>query len=111
MGRRIPVLFLVILLFMIGFRSMYSPLPGAKARAALGEENRIQRRGRSIVYYLRGSGPRIVLAASAGREISDFNELTDALVGAGFRTVSVEAPGIGGSELPEGAFDLYDLVG
>ena len=50
MGSRIPVLLLVILLFMIGFRSMYSPLPDETARAALGEEKRIQRQGRSIAY-------------------------------------------------------------
>jgi hypothetical protein len=56
---------LIILMVVTGLWKVYSPLPGKT--------------------------PRIVLAASAGREASDFNELTNALVAAGHRTVSVEA--------------------
>lgn len=86
------------------------PLPGLTAREAIGVERSIKRGGRSIGYYVRGEGPRVALAASAGREASDFNELTDALVEAGFRTVAIEAPGINGTELPKKVFNLYDLA-
>ena len=86
------------------------PLPGSKARDAVGVRQTVERDGRTIVYFTQGAGPRVALAASAGREASDFNELSNALVAAGFRTVAVEAPGIGGTDLPRKPFDLYDLA-
>ncbi len=86
------------------------PFPGGKARDAVGVRQTIERDGRTVVYFTQGAGPRIALAASAGREASDFNELSDALVAAGFRTVAVEAPGIGGTDLPKKPFSLYDLA-
>ncbi len=93
-----------------GFLYVIQPFPGMQARDAIGERQTIDRDGRRIVYYTHGTGPRIALAASAGREASDFNELTSALVEAGFRTVAIEAPGIGGTEMPREVFGLYDLA-
>ena len=86
------------------------PFPGSMARDAVGVRQEIERDGRTIVYYTQGTGPRVALAASAGREASDFNELAGALVEAGFRTVAIEAPGIGGTDLPKRVFNLYDLA-
>jgi pimeloyl-ACP methyl ester carboxylesterase len=88
----------------------YWPLPQATAREAVGEQRSVTRDGRRIAYYVRGEGPRIVLIASAGREASDFNELTDALSGAGYRTVAIDPPGINESDLPSGDITLWDLA-
>ena len=104
MGRTIPIWFLIILLFMIGLWSMYSPLPDEMARIALGEESQIQSQGRAIVYSLRGNGTPVVLAASAGREASDFNELTDALVAARMLVVQADSDKIAPRE------DTSDLL-
>lgn len=88
---------------------LFLPLPGSKARTAAGVRHELQREGRIITFFVRGNGPRVVLAASVGREVSDFNELTGALVDAGYRTVAVEAPGINGTDLSDRDFDLFDL--
>ncbi len=82
-----------------------------RARETAGEAHVVDRDGRSIEYFTMGEGPVVLLIASAGREASDFNELASELVSAGFRTLAIEPPGIGGSDLPgEGAFDLFDLA-
>ena len=39
-------------------------------------------------------GPLVILIASAGREISDFNELGSTLTKAGYSTIGIEAIGI-----------------
>ncbi len=58
---------------------------------------------------MRGAGPAIVLLPSLGREASDFNELTDAL-SADRRTIAIDPPGIGDSELPVEPLSLFDLA-
>lgn len=93
-----------------GFVLYYLPLPEATARAAQGVQHIATRDGRAIAYFVRGEGPRIVLIASAGREASDFNELTQALSSAGYRTLAIEAPGIGASEIPASDMTLWDLA-
>ncbi len=52
-------------------------------------------------YYVSGSGPSIVLLASAGRAASDFNELVVTLNESGYRTIAIDPPGIGDSTLME----------
>ena len=92
---------------------IFMPLPGAEARPATGERRELDRDGRTLVYYRQGNGgkaPQVFLAASAGREVSDCNELADALVQEGYQTIAVEAPGIGGASLLASGATLYDLV-
>ena len=55
-------------------------------------------------------GPRIVMFASAGREVSDFNELATSLHQAGYPITMIEAPGIGASVASEDSPDLFDLA-
>jgi len=66
-----------------------------------------------IAYYASGEGARVVLLASLGRSISDFNELAAALNADGWRTVAVESRAVGRSSYDrEGApYTLYDLAG
>lgn len=86
------------------------PLPDARARQNIGQEKIIQRDARAISYYVNGDGPAIILHASAGREASDFNELVSDLVVAGYRTIAVEAPGIGRSGLSQEEMTLWDMA-
>ncbi len=66
--------------------------------------------GAQVAYYASGAGPRVVLLASLGRSVGDFNELAASLRAAGFRTVAVESRGVGETPLPEaGRYTLYDL--
>jgi hypothetical protein len=71
---------LIILMVVTGLWTVYSPLPGKTAR--------------------------IVLAASAGREASEFSELSNSLVAAGYRTVSIEAPAVDSSPPNEFTVDF-----
>lgn len=79
-----------------------APFPGSMGRIAAGQVNYAG----DIAYYTHGQGPRVVLLASAGRQVSDFNELVKSLVDEGYRTVAVEAPGIGGTPIPSGGLDM-----
>lgn len=65
--------------------------------------------GQSVAYYASGEGPRVVLLASLGRSISDFNELAQALNEAGYRTVAVESRGVGATPPGDEPYTLYDL--
>ena len=89
---------------------LFLPLPDSPARPASGELHLVERGDRTIAYFARGEGPRVLLAASAGREVSDFNELADALVAGGYRTIAVEAPGIGESDMIGEGANLFDLA-
>jgi pimeloyl-ACP methyl ester carboxylesterase len=100
----------IIALLLIVYYALYMPFPGSSARTADGGTRIIVRDGRDIAYHVRGEGPRILLSASAGREASDFNELTRALVDAGYRTIAVDAPGIGETAMIEVQPTLYDLA-
>ncbi len=83
------------------------------ARPAIGAlEFAIAQDEARIAYY--DSGPKgaraVVLLASLGRSVSDFNELAIALNDAGFRTVAVEMRGVGRSApIPKAEPTLYDL--
>lgn len=100
-----------ILIALIGaFFALYWPLPMLTARAALGESVLIERDGRTLEYYRAGEGPAVVLLASVGREVSDFNELAAALNAAGFKTLAVEGPGIGRAQAPAEPITLWDLA-
>ena len=83
--------------------------PDSVARPCAGEGRSIVRDGRRIGYWVRGTGPAIVLLSNLGREASDFNELTDTL-SVGHRTIAVDPPGIGESDLPAGPVSLFDLA-
>jgi len=80
------------------------------ARSAIGEKELVDIESRKVAYYVRGNGPRVLLAASLGREASDFNELVRDLNTAGFRTVSVAAPGIGDTDILEKPTSLYKIA-
>ena len=83
--------------------------PDAIARPCEGEGRSIVRGGRRIGYFVRGAGPAVVLLPSLGREASDFNELTATLAG-DRRTIAIDPPGIGLSDLPTGPVSLFDLA-
>lgn len=67
----------------------------------------------AINYYVQEPSTKtdktetVVLAASLGRPVSDFNELTTALVQAGYRTIAVESRGV--LTWPGGGFSRYEL--
>ncbi|MEM7329151.1 MAG: alpha/beta hydrolase [Pseudomonadota bacterium] len=99
---------------------MTYPQPFLKARDAVGtnyvseiypENGNLNA---AVSYYdLPGGGtprPRIVMFASAGREVSDFNELATRLNDAGYPITMIEAPGIGRSVASEESPDLFDLA-
>lgn len=88
----------------------WMPLPNSPARDAIGEEKIVMLDDRKIAYYVSGQGEPVLLAASAGREASDFNELVIALNEAGFQTLAVEAPGIKGSDMIEQPVDVMSLA-
>lgn len=92
------------------FWALWMPLPNAKARNAIGEEQVLSVEDRMLSYYVRGEGPPVLLLASLGREASDFNELVQSLNSAGYRTIAFEAHGIGRSDLPETEFDLLEVA-
>lgn len=83
--------------------------PDSVARPCAGEGRSIVHEGRRIGYWLRGAGPAIVLLPSLGREASDFNELTD-MLSADHRTIAIDPPGIGESDLPTDPVTLFDLA-
>jgi len=100
----------VLILCVVSTISLFLPYPNARARVTDGMEKTVTRDGRSIAYFVQGDGPPLIFLASAGREASDFNELASTLVAAGYRTISVESPGIGNSSLPDGDLTQYDLA-
>lgn len=82
-----------------------SPADKSTARTAVGKKHifpvKTAKLDKEIAYYANGKGPRIVMAASAGREASDFNELAVSLNKGGYRTLLVENVGIGGTSMPD----------
>ena len=84
--------------------------PGDTAREPVGETWTYDRGRTHLKAYRSGSGPEIVMFASAGREASDFNELTDSLTAAGYAVTLFEAPGINGVQSTAEAPTLFDLA-
>ena len=68
---------------------------GGEARPAVGKAAITAYGHQKVQYYAHGSGDTVVLLASLGRSVSDFNELALSLSRAGFRTIAVELRGIG----------------
>ncbi len=68
-------------------------------RAATGTPMTLKSGADTRGYFVSGSGPAIVMLASAGRAASDFNELVLVLNDAGYRTIAIDPPGIGESTL------------
>jgi hypothetical protein len=60
---------------------------GRGTRAAIGEQRLARSGDHDIAYYEAGSGPVVVMLASWARPASDFDELTQTLIDAGFRTI------------------------
>lgn len=100
----------ILLLILAGYCWLLYPFSLMSARSAIGEKNMVTVGERQVAYYSNGKGPRVILAASLGREASDFNELVQDLNSAGFRTVSVEAPGIGDTDILEKPTSLYEIA-
>lgn len=96
---KIVLIVFATLLFIaaIAIAAMLKPLP---ARPAIGQALTSHNEGSAIEYYRRGDGPTIVLLASFARSASDFNELAQSLNSAGYRTLAVQAGGIGNSDWP-----------
>lgn len=100
----------IVCLLLVIYIGLLYPFAFLSARLAIGDEQTIKNGEREVVYYSSGKGPRIVLAASLGREASDFNELVHDLNQAGYRTIAVEAPGIRGTDLLEKPTSLYEMA-
>ena len=101
---------IIFLLALAGYSWLLYPFSLMSARSAVGEKDKVVVADRQIAYYSSGNGPRVILAASLAREASDFNELVQDLNNAGFRTVVVEAPGIGDSDILEKPTSLYEIA-
>ena len=84
--------------------------PGDTARAPVGEVWTYESGRTQLKAYRSGSGPEIVMFASAGREASDFNELAGRLTEAGYAVTLFEAPGIHGVQASKEAPTLFDLA-
>jgi pimeloyl-ACP methyl ester carboxylesterase len=91
---RLIALGIVIIIVAI---AAYVAFSWSGARAAVGEKKTVDTDAWTIVYYDSGSGVPVVLLPSLGRPASDFNEVAQLLNAAGYRTVAIEFPGIGGS--------------
>jgi pimeloyl-ACP methyl ester carboxylesterase len=87
--------------------------PPRDARAAIGDlDFAAADDGARIAYYDSGpdDGRVVVLLASLGRSVSDFNELAAELNAAGYRTLAVEMRGVArSSPVPAARASLYDL--
>lgn len=106
------ILGIVVLVAMISaiVYTLWMPLPDTPAREAVGTARVLERNDRTLGYHVTGKGPPVLLLASAGREASDFNELALALGLAGYRTIALDAHGIGSSTLPADPFTLFDMA-
>ncbi|WP_394705801.1 hypothetical protein [uncultured Hyphomonas sp.] len=70
--------------------------PGDTARPPVGETWTYENGRARLKAYRSGTGPEIVMFASAGREASDFNELASRLSASGYSVTLFEAPAING---------------
>jgi len=110
----------LVLALILGAIAMTYPQPFLKARDAVGTPYVSQlyppdgNLNAAVAYYEltapASDRPLIVMFASAGREVSDFNELAAALNQAGYPIIMIEAPGIGRSVASSVTPDLFDLA-
>ncbi len=82
------------------------------ARTALGEARVVDHDGVQIQYFVSSvpDAPLVPLLASYARSASDFNELVLALNAAGYSTLTLQARGVEGSELPSMRPSLFDYA-
>jgi pimeloyl-ACP methyl ester carboxylesterase len=82
------------------------------ARPPLGDARVVDNHGVQVQYLVSGpaDAPLVPLLASYARSASDFNELVPALNAAGYRTLSLQARGVEGSELPSMRPSLFDYA-
>jgi pimeloyl-ACP methyl ester carboxylesterase len=74
-------------------------------------ETRTASNGEAVIeYQIDGKGPAVLMIASLGRPVSDFNELSAKLVEAGYSTIRPQPRGIGGSTGPMNGLSLRDLA-
>ena len=110
----------LIIALMLGAIMMTYPQPFLKARDTVGTRYDSKfypvngNPDAALTYYVLSAPasdkPMIVLFASAGREVSDFNELASRLNKAGYPLTLIEAPGIGGAVPSQAAPTLFDLA-
>ena len=104
---------LILVLMLIAVAWIYSHALADDARPASGEPHSVQSGPTKIVYYRQEPARKtdkpetVVLVASLGRPVSDFNELRSALSDAGYRTLAVESRGI--QTWAGGGFSHYQL--
>ncbi len=89
------------LVAIIATSGLYLWLSASPPRPAVGKARDLVGAEATQGYYVAGTGPTIVLLASAGRAASDFNELVLALNEAGYRTIAIDPSGVGTSTLLE----------
>ena len=106
--RALPLL--VVLCFGSTCMTAAPSRPGDTARDPVGEVWTFDAGRTHLKAYRSGTGPEIVMFASAGREASDFNELAESLVSAGYAVTLFEAPGINGVTSTAEAPTLFDLA-
>ncbi len=84
--------------------------PGDTARAPVGDVWTYEDGRTRLKAYRSGTGPEIVMFASAGREASDFNELAGHLTAAGYSVTLFEAPHNNGVQATDETPTLFDLA-
>ena len=100
----------LLLLFAAGvWVNNLRPAPNVKAREAVGERVKIDTSVGPFIYHKSGEGPCILFFPSAGREASDFNELSKTINSAGYHSAIIDAGGINKSAIGL-ADDLYNAA-
>ena len=89
---------ILLLILVLVFFTFINIMSNGKVKNAIGKEKIINNGGINIHYNVSGHGEKIILVASAGRPVSDFNELIETLNNAGFSTIAVEHRGIKNSK-------------
>ena len=82
------------------------------ARPVIGEPHDADNQGGNVRYYVNGpeGAEVVVLLASYARSGSDFNELVESVNHSGYRTLVLQARGIGGTDLPGYDVTLFDYA-
>jgi pimeloyl-ACP methyl ester carboxylesterase len=103
------VLALAVILIAVVIALALRDNPG---RPTTGEARYVNNNGLRIAYFVSGpnTGETVVLQASYARSGADFNELVAELNRAGYRTLTMQARGIDGSELPSLKATLFDYA-
>lgn len=111
---KLRLTFFYLALLSLGSACMTTPpapsAPGDMARAPVGDVWTHEDGRTRLKAYRSGSGPEIVMFASAGREASDFNELAGKLTAAGYSVTLFEAPAINGTQASAETPTLFDLA-